>query len=112
MRFLVTLSLLISLSAKSQTTTEIYNYVTLGYATGLKQGQDFKQGYKYKEIIKLYFQFTEHSFIYFIRANISNLITIILNVFIGLFLLITIIRFIKSIFLFFKTQVLVKINNF
>ena len=52
MRFLVTLCLLISLSAKSQTTTEIYNYVTLGYATGLKQGQDFKQGYKYKEIIK------------------------------------------------------------
>ena len=52
MRFLVTLSLLISLSAKSQTTTEIYNYVTLGYVTGLKQGLDFKQGYKYKEIIK------------------------------------------------------------
>ena len=52
MRFLVTLCLLISLSAKSQTTTEIYNYVTLGYVTGLKQGLDFKQGYKYKEIIK------------------------------------------------------------
>ena len=52
MRFLVILSLLISLSAKSQTTIDIYNYVTLGYVTGLKQGQDFKEGYKYKEIIK------------------------------------------------------------
>ena len=52
MRFLVTLCLLISLSAKSQTTEEIYNYVTVGYVTSLKQAVNFKQGYNYKEIIK------------------------------------------------------------
>ena len=52
MRFLVTLSLLISLSAKSQTTEEIYNYVTVGYVMSLKQAVNFKQGYNYKEIIK------------------------------------------------------------
>ena len=52
MRFLVILSLLISLSAKSQTTEEIYNYVTVGYVTSLKQAVNFKQGYNYKEIIK------------------------------------------------------------
>jgi hypothetical protein len=42
----------ISLTARSQTTPEIYNYVTKGYVTTLTQGLDFKKGYTYKEISK------------------------------------------------------------
>lgn len=38
--------------SKAQTTDEIYNYITAGYITTIKQGLDFKKGYNFKEIIK------------------------------------------------------------
>jgi len=52
MKFLLSIFLFAALSAHSQTTPEVYNYISKGYITTLTQGLDFKKGYDYKELIK------------------------------------------------------------
>lgn len=52
MRFLFTLVLFTTITAHSQTSTEIYNYITKDYLTTLSNGLYFKKGYAYTEIIK------------------------------------------------------------
>jgi len=52
MRLLFSVLLFATISAHSQTTPEIYNYVTKGYITTLAQGLDFKKGYDSKELFK------------------------------------------------------------
>ncbi len=44
--------LLTGTNARSQTTSEIYNYITKGYITTISQGLDMKKGYAYKDLLE------------------------------------------------------------
>lgn len=54
MKIIISFTICFSLAyaAKAQTSQEIYNYISKGYITTLRDGLDIKRGYNFKEIIK------------------------------------------------------------